>query len=633
MPSGETINPVNLIHMILVFGGTTEGKVVAELLDFLGEPYFYSTKTCTLVRIGGQIIAGAMDTGQIKAFCRINAIRLIIDAAHPFAGQLHENIHAVATELSLTTIRFERTFPEIDPNDGIRLFPSFEELTGALSDSTFKSILVLTGVQTIPHFDRLRQQHRCCFRILDTPESISKARAFGLADEQIIPARATGNTEQLTELARSIGAEVILSKESGDSGFFSSKAEASRRLNVPLWVVKRPSLPEFTHTVHDRKELLQTIYQLKKTILKTGEKLRTGLTTGTCVTAAAKACFLALIHKEFPRLAEVDLPSGEKASFLIFQGKLSETRASCVVIKDAGDDPDVTHAREIGCELSLTDRPGIRFERGAGIGVVTLPGLQVAVGEPAINPVPRKMVAAMLEKMALEYETETGFVVKPFVPDGEKIAGQTFNPRVGVAGGISIIGTSGKVVPFSTDAFLSTIQYQLSVAKATGPEEIVLTSGKRSENMLRPVFRDLPETAFIHYGNLIGEAIRLAVQKGIRKINLGIMLGKGIKLAEGQLNTHSKKAVFNAAFASQIAGECGYPDNLVHEIKQMNLGNAIRTVIPVSGTEPFYVTVAHRCFTVCRALIPEGFGLRLILLTEQEIITECRGPASPGIHP
>lgn len=611
--------------MILVFGGTTEGKAAAELLGFLGEPYFYSTKTGTPANMDGQIIAGAMDAGQIMAFCRMNAIRLIIDAAHPFAVQLHRNSCSAATALNLTTIRFERTFPEIDTNDGIRLFPSFEELTGALLESRFQSILVLTGVQTIPHFDRLREQRRCCFRILDTPKSISKARAFGLADEQLIPARATGNTEQLTELARSVRAEVILSKESGDSGFFSSKAEASRRLNIPLWVVKRPSLPEFTYTVHDRKELLQTIYQLKKTILKTGEKLRAGLTTGTCVAAAAKACFLALINKEFPRLVEVVLPAGEKASFLIFQGKLSEKRASCVVIKDAGDDPDVTHAREIGCELSLTDQPGIRFERGAGIGVVTLPGLQVAVGEPAINPVPRKMVAAMLEKMALEYETETGFVVKPFVPDGEKIAKQTFNPRVGVVGGISVIGTSGKVIPFSHEAFLSTIKYQLSVAKETGVEEIVLTSGKRSENILQPDFPHLPETAYIHYGNLVGETIGLAVQYGIKKINLGIMFGKGIKLAEGHLDTHSKKALFNPDFASQIARECGYPDNVIAGIKNMKLANAIRSVIPFSETEPFFKRVAQRCLETCRGLIPDGYVFRLILLTEQDEKLEFGG--------
>jgi cobalt-precorrin-5B (C1)-methyltransferase len=603
--------------MILVFGGTTEGKAAAELLDFLREPYFYSTKTCTSVRIGGQIRAGAMDTAQIRTFCQEQGVRLIIDAAHPFASHLHENIHTVATELNLTTIRFERTFPEINPNDSIRLFLSFEELTRALLESRFQSILVLTGLQTIPYFDRLRQQRRCCFRILDNPSGIRKARAFGLADEQIIPARATGNTGQLIELAQKVRAEVILSKESGDSGFFSSKVEASRRLNIPLWVVKRPPLPEFTHMVHDQKELLQTIYQLKKTILKTGEKLRTGLTTGTCVTAAAKACFLALANNRFPRAVEVDLPAGEKASFLIFSENLSETRASCVVIKDAGDDPDVTHAREIGCELSLTDQPGIRFERGAGIGLVTLPGLQVAVGEPAINPVPRKMISEMIRALALEYETETGFVVKPFVPEGEKIARQTFNPRVGVVGGISVIGTSGKVIPFSHEAFLSTIKYQLSVAKETGVEEIVLTSGKRSENILQPDFPHLPETAYIHYGNLVGETIRLAVQYGIKKINLGIMFGKGIKLAEGHLDTHSKKALFNPDFAAQIARECGYPDNVIAGIKNMKLANAIRSVIPFSETDPFCKRVAQRCFETCRGLIPDDSVFRLILLTEQ----------------
>ncbi len=603
--------------MILVFGGTTEGKVVAELLDFMGEPYFYSTKTISSVTIGGQIITGAMDAGQIMAFCKQQDIRLMIDAAHPFAVRLHQHVYSAATALSLTAIRFERTFPEISPDDCIRLFPSFEEMTGALLESRFQSILVLTGVQTIPYFDTIRRQDRCCwFRILNNRSSIRKARSYGLADENIISSPITGNTEQLMELARKVRAEVILSKESGESGFFSHKAEASRRLNIPLWVVGRPHLPSFTFIVYSQKELLQTICQLRKTVLKT-EKLRLGFTTGTCVTAAAKACFLALMNNGFPRSVGIDLPDGEKTSFLIFCGKLFEKHASCVVIKDAGDDPDVTHAREIGCELFLTNRAGIRFERGEGIGVVTLPGLQVAVGEPAINPVPRKMISEMIEALALEYKTEGGFVIRPFVPEGERISRQTFNSRVGVVGGISIIGTSGKVIPFSNEAFLSAIQYQLSVVKETGSEEIVLTSGKRSENMLQADFSHLPGTAFIHYGNLIGKTIQLAVRQQIRTINLGIMFGKGIKLAEGHLDTHSKNVLFNSGFAAQIARECGYPDNVVSEIKELKLANAIRTVIPFSKTEPFYTNIAKRCFKVCFDLIPAGYIFRLILLTEQ----------------
>lgn len=603
--------------MILVFGGTTEGKQVAELLDFLNEQYFYSTKTGSKISIHGESISGAMDSGQIIDFCKLKNIRLIINAAHPFAVELHTNIFSASAELGITVVRFERTFPDIKPSPDTRIFTSFPDMIGNLQVSSYKSTLVLTGVQTIPYFEKVRKRHHCYFRVLDSVNSINKAREYGITGDYLIPAQPGNKPQQLIELVQKTGAEVILTKESGDSGFFSVKKEVADHLNIPLWVVKRPVLPGFTFIVQSEKDLLKTFYHLRKTILKTGSGLRSGYTTGTCVTAATKACVIALFEKRFPTSVEVVLPGGEKAAFKIFPVTLSDKIAACTVIKDAGDDPDVTHGKEIGCELRITDQPGISFTRGEGIGVVTLPGLQVEVGEPAINPVPRQMIASTIKELSVFYEAENGFEVEPFVPEGEKIAMQTFNSRVGVVGGISIIGTSGKVIPYSNEAFLSTIKSQLSVAKETGLDEIILTSGKRSENILKPDFNHLPDTAFIHYGNLIGETIRHAVEKGIKNIVLGLMTGKAFKLAEGHLDTHSKKSLFNPEFAAQMASGCGYSDTIAVKIGTLTLANAIFTLIPFSPTEPFYIALARRCHNVCLDLIPRNVSFTLFLISDQ----------------
>lgn len=603
--------------MILVFGGTTEGKKVVHLLDFAGEAYCYSTKTDVRLEMKGKHIAGEMDEQKIIAFCEDNAVRLIIDAAHPFASQLHQHIHLAASRTGIPVVRYERAYPETGGLENITFFNSFEQLSWAILQSRYHRIFSLTGVQTIPALKAVWEQRSCYFRILDTPLSRRKAEQSGISPEYVIPMNPTGDVDELLRLAKETEAGLLLSKESGASGFMDVKTEVAQTLGIPLWIVKRPPLPAFDFTVNSEKQFLQQIYVLRKTVLKKEEVLRPGFTTGTCVTAAAKACLIALAEGTFPKSVEVSLPGGEKTAFLIFPGSLSGSKALCTVIKDGGDDPDVTHGKEIGCELMLTKAVGIRFLQGKGVGKVTLPGLQLAVGEPAINPVPRKMIADMLECLSAEYGMDAGFEVRPFVPEGEVLAKQTFNPRVGVVGGISIIGTTGKVIPYSNEAFLSTIKYQLSVAHETGLAEIVLTSGKRSENMLRRVFPQLPDTAFIHFGNLVGESVRMAVSQGIKKINVGIMFGKAVKLAEGHPDTHSRESTFNPGFAVQVATRCGYDETVIRAIGQVKLANAIRDILPFSPTEPFYLEIARCSLQTIRQFIGRDHPVCFFLLTEK----------------
>ena len=609
--------------MILVFGGTTEGRKVASLLDYTGDAYFYSTKTKMQQEIGGKVIFGAMDRTDIQQFCKSNGIRVIIDAAHPFAEELHTNIYMVASELKITTIRYERVFKELNQAN-IRMFNSFDNLVNEIQTSNYKQILALTGVQTIKHFKEIWKTKPCYFRILNRKESIELAMETGIPDDFIIKENPDNKVDSLIALAKKTKAELIVSKESGLSGQIESKLQATKQLHLPLWIVKRPTLPDFDIDIDNEKDFLKTFYPLRRNALKQNHKLRSGFTTGSCVTACAMACFLALVEGKFPEQVRIQIPAGDKASFLVFDGKLSTQKASCLVIKDAGDDPDITHGKEIGCGLELKQEPGIVFRKGDGIGLVTLPGLQLEVGEPAINPVPRKMITDMLMHYAEEYNLDRGFIVTPFAPEGKKLARQTFNERVGVIGGLSIIGTSGKVLPYSHEAFVGTIKKQFNVLKSLGITEVVLSSGKRSENFLKSNYLHLPKTAFIHFGNLIGESLKMAVSDGIKKITLALMFGKATKLAEGHLDTHSRKVTFNPQFIKLLAKELGYPLNILKEIEQQRIANAIPDFLPFDKSEKLYQQVACLCYKNCRKLLGHQTNFKFVLLSGEghQIIVE-----------
>lgn len=607
--------------MILVFGGTTEGKKVAEILDFIEEPYFYSTKTEVRNHLlKGTCLSGGMDCDQIHTFCQEKEIRLLIDAAHPFAVQLHENIHQTAQQLAIPVLRFERIYDTLEEKDNIRLFDSYQVVTTHILNNNFQKILALTGVQTIPSLKNLWTKRTCYFRILNTELSKEKADLSGICKDWIIPMNPSNDPEELVKLVQKTEAEILLSKESGASGFMKTKIEVSQRLNIPLWVVKRPVLPNFDFIVNSEKQLLQQIYLLRKNVLKKGNKLRSGFTTGTCATASAKACLIAIIEGKFPKSVTVSLPDGEETGYLIFPQFIKDKAAACTVIKDGGDDPDVTHGKEIGCKLKISDEPGFHFFQGKGVGKVTLPGLQIAVGEPAINPVPRKMICDNLEKLAAEFGLEMAFDVTPFVPEGEKLALQTFNPRVGVIGGISIVGTSGRVVPYSNEAFLDTIKYQLSIVYQSDCDEILLTSGKRSENELRPSFPHLPDMAFIHIGNLVDGSLKMAVDKQIKKINLALRFGKAIKLAEGNFDTHSKNIRFNPYFLAELARSLSYPEEITQQLEKLTLANAALDILPLATNQKLYRKVASACFQNCMQFIPEGVSFSFILPLDEEYI-------------
>ncbi|PID92208.1 MAG: cobalt-precorrin-5B (C(1))-methyltransferase [Bacteroidetes bacterium] len=604
--------------MVLVFGGTTEGKKVAGLLDAIGQSYIYSTRTENKLSLKGETIWGELDQAAMAAFYRQRKVRLIVDAGHPFALQLHRHIHQSARELDIPVIRYERQFPVLESSEQLRTFPGFPDMVRAILASPYKRILALTGVQTIAALEEIWRAKSCFFRILDTAESREKARNQGLSESRIISSTPRGDADELTALARELNIDLILSKESGSSGFFQTKTACAGRLGIPLWVVRRPDLPDFDFHVREGKDFLRLFLQLKKKQLRDPMKLKSGYTTGSCVTAAARACCLALAEGSFPEYCEINLPGGEKALFPIFDGKLQGNEASCLVIKDAGDDPDVTHAKEIGCRLLRRDKPGIHFLQGEGVGRVSLPGLGLEVGEPAINPVPRRMISGMLEECAAAHDLEGGFEVSPFVPEGRVLARQTFNPRVGVKDGISIIGTSGRVLPYSHEAFIASIRQQINVARQMGCDELLFSSGKRGELAVASRFPGLVEQARIHYGNLIGETLKMTAKAGIRRVALSLMFGKAVKLAEGHLDTHSKKSSFNPEFLATLAMESGHPQSVADRIRKATLANAIPAIIPFATTEAFYLNIARACMRSCLKVYPSDASLKLFLVVGSE---------------
>jgi cobalt-precorrin-5B (C1)-methyltransferase len=333
--------------------------------------------------------------------------------------------------------------------------------------------------------------------------------------------------------------------------------------------------------------------------------LRSGYTTGACATACSKAALQALLTQKEVKQVAIMLPVGEMATFDMVSCVTSLTESTCTTQKDAGDDPDVTHGAIIGATVQLNNTGTIRFLQGKGVGKVTLPGLEINVGEPAINPVPRLMIENACKKVLAEHGLEDkGVDVTIFVEEGDKIAKRTLNERLGIIGGISILGTTGIVTPFSASSYIASIRQGIDVALANGVDELVINSGARSEKSLKSMFPHLPEFAFIHYGNWIGETLQKVSESAVKKVNMGIMLGKAVKLAEGQLDTHSSKNTWNKAFIYQLAKSAHYPENVLNQVSALNMAGRLTELFNFTPEELFYQVLLESCFNNCLQLAP-----------------------------
>lgn len=590
--------------MILIFGGTTEGRTAAETLDEAGQPFYYSTRgtlqevTCrNMTRLTGN-----MDSEKIISFCREHEIRLIIDAAHPFAQQLHLNIFLAAKELTIKVVRLERIYPEL--SEEIIWCDDFEGAVARMKQDGIEKLLALTGTQTIAKLQGFWKEHDCIFRVLERSESVDIAIKAGFPKEKLIFYQPE---EDESLLFKQLSPQAIITKESGSSGGFIEKIEAALKNGIKIYVVRRPPLPEGFITVNGK-------YGLRRAVelnVPGFYALRSGFTTGTCATAAAKAALLALTEECFEEKTEVTLPDGERVVLPIYKvEKTDENTATASVIKDAGDDPDVTHGHQIVATVSFSDSPGIHFLQGKGVGKVTLPGLGLTVGEPAINSTPRKMI---VNELSLLYGG--GLDVTISVPEGEALALKTFNPKLGIIGGISIIGTSGIVKPFSSEAFVDAIRKEVEVAYAVNTERLVINSGAKSEKFVRSLYPNLPPQAFVHYGNFIGETLKIAAETGFQKVSMGIMIGKAVKLAEGHLDTHSKKVVMNKDFLKEIAIQCSCSDKTLTLIEQMTLARELWEIPNKKDKEILFNKLVQLCHIHCTSLFPKG-ELAILLINE-----------------
>ncbi|MEU4448148.1 cobalt-precorrin-5B (C(1))-methyltransferase [Actinosynnema sp. NPDC050801] len=283
--------------------------------------------------------------------------------------------------------------------------------------------------------------------------------------------------------------------------------------------------------------------------------LRFGWTTGACATAATTAAYTALLTGEFPDPVRIVLPKGQTPSFALAREALSDDRAFAAIVKDAGDDPDVTHGALVGSTVRHgAPGSGVVFEAGPGVGTVTKPGLPLPVGEPAINPVPRQMMREHIARVALEHGGSGDVVVSISVEHGEELARKTWNPRLGILGGLSILGTTGIVVPYSCSAWIDSIRRGIDVARAQGYRHVAGCTGSTSEKVAAAVHA-LPEDALLDMGDFAGAVLKYLRRHPVPRLTVAGGIGKLSKLADGHLDLHSGRSQVDLGFLASLVDD------------------------------------------------------------------------------
>ncbi len=315
------------------------------------------------------------------------------------------------------------------------------------------------------------------------------------------------------------------------------------------------------------------------------QNLRRGWTTGACATAAAKAAYQALLTGAFPDPVEITLPKGEKPAFALCLEELGEGFARAGIVKDAGDDPDVTHgATVIATVRRLRDGAGVIFKAGEGVGTVTLPGLPIPPGEPAINPVPRKMIASVIAEVAEVYGGDGAVEVEISIPGGETLAIKTMNGRLGILGGLSILGTTGIVRPFSCASWIASIHRGIDVARCAGITHVVGATGSTSEDAVKARY-DLPEQAYLDMGDFAGGLLKYLRAHPVDKLTLAGGFAKFVKLAQGALDLHSGRSQVDFAALAAILSKAGAPADLLEKVPSANTAKEVLDLASAHGID------------------------------------------------
>lgn len=339
--------------------------------------------------------------------------------------------------------------------------------------------------------------------------------------------------------------------------------------------------------------------------------LRKGWTTGACAAAAARAAFTALAGGGFPDPVRIRLPRGETPAFALSRRELEPGRAVAGVIKDAGDDPDVTH----GAEIVVTVEPappeaGVRFKAGEGVGTVTLPGLPLAVGEPAINPGPRAQIAANIAAAAAALGVAADCVVTVSIPGGELLAAKTLNARLGIVGGLSVLGTTGVVVPYSCSAWVHSIQRGVDVALALGLEHLAAVTGKTSETTARRVL-ELPEQALIDMGDMAGALLKYLRAHPVARLTLVGGFAKLAKLAAGRLDLHSRASRVETQRLAEMLAGLGATSAMVEAARA---ARSAAQVLELAGQLPLGDAVAKQARAAALAVLAGGTEVAVLCI-------------------
>ena len=330
--------------------------------------------------------------------------------------------------------------------------------------------------------------------------------------------------------------------------------------------------------------------------------LRYGYTTGACATAASLAAACRLLTQIELKQVEITLPRGQRPVFRLEYCRLTATGAEAATIKDAGDDPDVTHGALIFAQVTLSTLSGVRFHAGPGVGTVTRPGLPIPPGEPAINPTPRRMIAEHLFELATSHGYHHGFEVTIGVENGAELAQKTLNGRLGICGGLSILGTTGIVRPFSCSAYIASIQQAIDVARANGLAHIVACTGAASEQTLRAYY-ELPDMALIEMGDFVGVVLKYVRRAPVPRLTLVGGFGKISKLAAGHLDLHSHSSSVDLALLAVEAAALGANAALQDAMRTANTSQRALALAHVAGL-PLGDRICAMARAQARAILP-----------------------------
>ena len=343
------------------------------------------------------------------------------------------------------------------------------------------------------------------------------------------------------------------------------------------------------------------------------KKLRTGFTTGSCATASSKAGILSIINQKKIEQIDIILPKRSRLDIQINSCEFTTNSAKCSVIKDGGDDPDVTHGAEIFVDVELTDNIGkIEIDGGEGVGRVTKPGLGLEIGSAAINPTPKKMILENVTEISKEILEKNGIMIKVSVPKGKELGPKTDNPRIGIMGGISILGTSGIVIPYSTASFAAAIRQQIAVVSSMNDDNVVLTTGGRSEDFARAII-ELPDHSFIQMGDFSGYTIKQCAKQGLKKAYVAGFIGKLAKMAAGVKQTHVKGGKVDMKFLSELAKRCDAKSDTISKILGANTARNVQEIIMEDEVKGFFDEVTKEACNQMRQHSEEKIPVEVIL--------------------